>query len=37
MLAVSHWRVKDGYILDDMTIWDDVALRRQIETKRTGG
>lgn len=36
MLAVSHWRVKDGYILDDMTIWDDVALRRQIETKRTG-
>ena len=34
MMAVSHWRVKDGYILDDITIWDDVALRRQIETKR---
>ena len=34
MMAVSHWRVKDGYILDDMTIWDDVALRRQIETQR---
>lgn len=34
MMAVSHWRVKDGYILDDITIWDDVALRRQIETQR---
>ena len=36
MMAVSQWRVKDGYILDDMTIWDDVAFRRQIETQKLG-
>ncbi|MEC7475841.1 MAG: ester cyclase [Pseudomonadota bacterium] len=36
MMAVSQWRVKDGYILDDITIWDDLAFRRQIETQKLG-
>ena len=31
ILAVTHWRVMAGRIVDDVTIFDEVALLRQIE------
>ncbi len=31
ILAVTHWRRQDGLILDEITIFDDIALLRQIE------
>lgn len=31
LLAVTHWRVKSGLIVDEVTIFDEVALLRQIE------
>ncbi len=31
ILAVTHWLVRDGKIVDDVTIFDEVALLRQIE------
>ena len=34
ILGVTHWRVMNGRIREDVTIWDDVAVRRQIETAR---
>jgi len=34
ILAVSHYRVMNGRIREEITIWDDVAVRRQIETAR---
>lgn len=34
ILGVSHWRVMKGRIREDVTVWDDVAVRRQIETAR---
>lgn len=34
ILAVTHWRVINGKIKEEVTIWDDIALRRQIETAR---
>ena len=34
ILGVSHWRVMNGRIREEVTIWDDVAVRRQIETVR---
>lgn len=34
ILGVSHWRVMNGRIREEVTIWDDVAVRRQIETAR---
>ena len=37
ILGVSHFRVMNGRIREDVTIWDDVAVRRQIETARLSG
>lgn len=34
IIGVTHWRVINGQIHEEVTIWDDVALRRQIETAR---
>lgn len=34
ILAVSHFRVINGRVREEVTIWDDVAVRRQIETAR---
>lgn len=34
ILGVSHWRLMNGRIREDVTVWDDVAVRRQIETAR---
>jgi predicted ester cyclase len=34
VLGVSHYRVIRGRIREEVTIWDDLALRRQIETAR---
>lgn len=34
ILAVSHFRVMNGRVREEVTIWDDVAVRRQIETAR---
>lgn len=34
ILGVTHWRVMNGRIREDVTVWDDVAVRRQIETAR---
>jgi len=31
VLAVTHWRIVAGAIIDDVTIFDEVALLRQIE------
>jgi predicted ester cyclase len=31
VLAVTHWLVRDGRIVDEVTIFDEVALLRQIE------
>ena len=31
ILAVTHWRVTDGMIVDEVTVFDEVALMRQIE------
>jgi predicted ester cyclase len=31
ILAVTHWRVLDGKIIDEVTVFDEVALLRQIE------
>lgn len=34
ILGVSHFRVINGRIREEVTIWDDLALRRQVETAR---
>ena len=34
ILAVSHFRIINGRVREEVTIWDDVAVRRQIETAR---
>jgi len=34
ILGVTHWRVINGRIRAEVTVWDDVAVRRQIETAR---
>ncbi|MEM7740740.1 MAG: ester cyclase [Pseudomonadota bacterium] len=34
ILGVSHYRVMNGRIREETTIWDDVALHRQIATAR---
>ncbi|MEP3891890.1 MAG: ester cyclase [Hellea sp.] len=34
ILGVTHWRLMNGRIREDVTVWDDVAVRRQIETAR---
>jgi len=34
ILGVTHWRVMNGRIREEVTVWDDVAVRRQIETAR---
>jgi len=34
ILGVSHFRVMIGRIREEVTIWDDLALRRQVETAR---
>ncbi len=34
ILGLTHWRVMNGRIREEVTVWDDVAVRRQIETKR---
>ena len=31
ILAVTHWRIAHGMIVDDVTVFDEVALLRQIE------
>jgi len=31
VLAVSHWRARHGQIVDDVTVFDEIALLRQIE------
>jgi predicted ester cyclase len=36
ILGVTHWRVINGRIREEVTVWDDVAMRRQIETARQG-
>jgi predicted ester cyclase len=36
ILGVSHFRVINGRIREEVTIWDDIALRRQVETARAG-
>ena len=34
ILGVSHFRIMNGRIREQVTIWDDIALRRQIATAR---
>lgn len=34
IMGISQWRIINGYIREEVTIWDDVAVRRQIETAR---
>lgn len=34
ILGVSHYRVMKGRIREEVTIWDDIAVRRQVETAR---
>ena len=34
ILGVSHLRIMHGRVREDVSIWDDLALRRQIETAR---
>ena len=34
ILGITHWRVINGRIREEVTVWDDVAVRRQIETAR---
>lgn len=36
ILGVSHYRVMNGRIREETTIWDDVALHRQIAAARLG-
>jgi hypothetical protein len=31
VLAVTHWRVRDGVIVDEVTVFDEIALLRQLE------
>jgi predicted ester cyclase len=31
ILAVTHWRIADGMIVDEVTVFDEVALMRQME------
>lgn len=37
LLGISHWRIVGGRIREDVTLWDDVALRRMIEGVRLRG
>jgi hypothetical protein len=30
LLGVSHYRLRDGMIVEDMTVFDEVAVLRQI-------
>jgi hypothetical protein len=34
ILGVSHYRIVNGRIREEWTVWDDLAVRRQIETAR---
>ncbi|MEM6898846.1 MAG: ester cyclase [Pseudomonadota bacterium] len=34
VLGVSHFRIMNGRVREQVTIWDDIALRRQIATAR---
>ena len=34
ILGVSHFRIMNGRVREQVTIWDDIALRRQIATAR---
>lgn len=34
ILGISHFRIINGRIREEVTIWDDIALRRQVETAR---
>ena len=34
ILGVTHFRVMNGRVREQITIWDDIALRRQIATAR---
>jgi len=34
IMGVTHWRIINGHIHSEVTIWDDIALRRQIESCR---
>ena len=34
ILGITHWRVINSRIREEVTVWDDVAVRRQIETAR---
>jgi predicted ester cyclase len=36
ILAVSHFRIMNGRVREEVTIWDDLALRRQIEGQALG-
>jgi predicted ester cyclase len=36
IMGVSHWRVMNGRIREEWTVFDELALRRQIETHRLG-
>ena len=31
ILAVTHWRIAQGVIVDEVTVFDEVALMRQME------
>ena len=31
ILAVTHWRIAHGMIADEVTVFDEVALMRQME------
>ncbi|MEO0412522.1 MAG: ester cyclase [Pseudomonadota bacterium] len=37
LLGISQWRIMRGRIREDVTLWDDVALRRMIEGARLRG
>ncbi|MHA7856799.1 MAG: ester cyclase [Henriciella sp.] len=34
ILGVSHFRIMNGRVREQVTVWDDIALRRQIATTR---
>jgi hypothetical protein len=36
ILGVSQFRIMKGRIREEVTVWDDIALRRQVETARLG-
>lgn len=34
IMAVSHFRIMNGRIREEVTVWDDLAVMRQVETSR---